>query len=534
MAFIPCRTSGGAGGKSAVAACAQRGRAITTTRESLQEMLVRNPAPPTLRECPPVPRNPAPQTRILVPGRNCWRLERASKAAVLVDASDYYARLAGALQRAEQSILIVGWDFDGRIKLCPGDEECPMLGDFLLSLVEAKPQLEIHILVWSFAVIHAPSAPLPLIVGAPWQDHPRVHIRLDRKHPFYASHHQKLVCIDDALAFCGGMDLTVRRWDTCGHDETHPHRLDPAGAAYKPVHDVQMVVAGDAARAVADVARERWQRATGQVLTAIGHATDVWPDDLEPEHIDVPVGVSRTAPGWGDAPPVDEIAALTIDMLSVARQSIYIETQYFTSRAVRDWMVRSLAPRRGPEIVVIAKRSLSGNMERLVMETNRDRAVRRIRQADRHNRFRIVYPIVPGECGACEVSMHAKVMIIDDEIMRVGSSNLNNRSMGLDTECDLTIEARDDETRRAIAGVRDRLLAEHLDVSPEVVAETMGAQQSLIRTIDRLNHRARGLRPLPETRLGGPLGSIPGTWLLDPPRPFEPLWWLRRKRGRQS
>ena len=492
----------------------------------MQHTLVRNRASET--------RSNAPQTRILLPGRNCWRLARAAKAAVLVDASDYYARLDWALRRAERSILIVGWDFDGRIELCPDQDGCAPLGEFLLSLVEARPQLQVHILVWSLAVIHAPSAPLPLIVGAHWQDHPRIHVRLDREHPLYAAHHQKLVCIDDALAFCGGMDLTVRRWDTCGHDESHPHRLDPAGVAYSPVHDVQMLVAGETARAVAEVARQRWRRATGQALVTSEHAGDIWPDDLDPEFVNVPVAISRTAPGWGDAPAVEEIASLTLDMLSAARHSIYIETQYFTSRAVRDWMEKSLAARRGPEIVVIAKRSLAGKMERLVMENNRERVVRRLRQADRHNRFRIFYPVVAGKCGACEVSVHAKVMIIDNEMMRVGSSNFNNRSMGLDTECDLTVEARDDETRRAIAGVRERFLAEHLDVSPEVIEETMAADGSLIRTIDRLNHRARGLRPFPETRFGGPLRSIPGTWLLDPPRPFEPLWWLRRKRHRQG
>ena len=47
------------------------------------------------------------------------------------------------------------------------------------------------------------------------------------------------------------------------------------------------------------------------------------------------------------------------------------------------------------------------------------------------------------------IIVHAKMTIIDDKLLRIGSSNLNNRSMGLDSECDLTIEVREDDGRRA-------------------------------------------------------------------------------------
>src|SRR5690242_5700994 len=93
---------------------------------------------------------------ILKTGHNCWRIAPARRAAVLIDGADYYARLEQALTRAEKSIIIVGWDFDAGIKLRPEDESCPRLGDFLRSLVEQKPALEIRVLVWSVAVLHAP------------------------------------------------------------------------------------------------------------------------------------------------------------------------------------------------------------------------------------------------------------------------------------------------------------------------------------------------------------------------------------------
>ena len=61
-------------------------------------------------------------------------------------------------------------------------------------------------------------------------------------------------------------------------------------------------------------------------------------------------------------------------------------------------------------------------------------------------------------------------MIVDDEFLRIGSANFSNRSMGLDTECDVAIEARGDErVAKAIREFRNMLLGEHLGVPPERV-----------------------------------------------------------------
>jgi phosphatidylserine/phosphatidylglycerophosphate/cardiolipin synthase-like enzyme len=130
--------------------------------------------------------------------------------------------------------------------------------------------------------------------------------------------------------------------------------------------------------------------------------------------------------------------------------------------------------------------------------------------------------------------VHSKLVIIDDEILRIGSANLNNRSMGLDTECDIVIEANNDATRRAIAHVRHRLLGEHLDVSPEAVAQAVIDRGSLVHAIDYLNRNRRGLRPFPETKLNGPIESVLCTWLFDPTRPLQPLWWRRRHKRKEG
>ena len=103
------------------------------------------------------------------------------------------------------------------------------------------------------------------LYGLGWKPHRRVHFRYDNTHPVGGSHHQKIVVIDDRVAFCGGIDLTCRRWDTCAHARRDAQRVRQ-GAPYPPFHDLMMAVEGDAARALGDLVRERWRKATGETL----------------------------------------------------------------------------------------------------------------------------------------------------------------------------------------------------------------------------------------------------------------------------
>jgi uncharacterized membrane protein YdjX (TVP38/TMEM64 family) len=107
-------------------------------------------------------------------------------------------------------------------------------------------------------------------------------------------------------------------------------------------------------------------------------------------------------------------------------------------------------------------------------------------------------------------------------LIRVGSANLNNRSMGLDTECDLAIEARNPAAEKSIASLRARLLAEHLGVSPETVAETYAAERSLSRAIETLRGGGRTLQILDGTVPEWLNDMVPEAAVLDPERPLRP------------
>ena len=212
---------------------------------------------------------------------------------MLVDAADYFAHLETALRKAQRSIIIIGWDFDASIRLRQDDRGSPELGDLLRTLVEERADLEIRLLIWNLSTIHAPGATMPLLFGAPWQDHPRITLRLDNPHPVYGAHHQKIVCIDDAIAFVGGIDLTVDRWDTQDHEPDDKRRVCADGSLYGAVHDIQMAVDGEAARVL-----QRSLTIAGGLRPESDRPErapqSIWPHDLEPDFTNVSVGVART------------------------------------------------------------------------------------------------------------------------------------------------------------------------------------------------------------------------------------------------
>jgi phospholipase D1/2 len=154
--------------------------------------------------------------------------------------------------------------------------------------------------------------------------------------------------------------------------------------------------------------------------------------------------------------------------------------------------------------------------------------VKRLRAADRFGRLRICYPTVRGlEDQSIEdqsIVVHSKILVADNRLFRVGSANLTDRSMRLDTECDLTIEATDERQEAEIARLRNRLLGEHLGLSAEAVKERLAYDRSLIRLIDSCSSQSRCLRELPED---GRATQILSDALIDPPQPLTPAFVVR-------
>jgi phospholipase D1/2 len=436
-------------------------------------------------------------------GYNCWSIARAERVAFIVDAKDYFEAFYRAALLAQRSIMVLAWDFNSQTKLhydaVPKDGPPALVGEFLNYITRRRRGLHVHILNWDYPMVFGTDREFPPIYGlGGWTPPRRVHLRYDDTHPVGASQHQKVVVIDDALAFVGGIDLTVRRWD-CGDHAAEDSRRTAYEKPYPPFHDTMIAVDGDAARQLADLARERWRLATGQRLKPASVDSDPWPAQLEPSVVGVDVGIARTLPPRGELPAVREVEKLYLDMIAAARRTIYIENQYFTAPRIAAALERRLAEPDGPEIVLVLRLLSHGWLEEATMHVLRTRLIQRLRQADRHDRFRVYYPHVPGLPDGNCIDVHSKLMIVDDTVLRIGSSNLCNRSMALDTECDLVVESRGQaRVATAIGEFRDKLLAEHLDTQPERVRQEVARNGNLHRAIAAFRDQPRTLHELEE------------------------------------
>lgn len=469
-------------------------------------------------------------TPILQPGRNCWRIERAHRFGMLIDADAYFRAVRHAIRHARRSVFILGWDIDSRMLLVPdgaNDGYPEPLGEFLHAVVAERPNLRIYVLNWDFAMLYALEREWLPVYKLGWRTHRRLAFHMDGRHPAGASHHQKVVVIDDALAFVGGLDLTGSRWDTPEHAAPEPRRRDCNGKPYAPFHDVQAMVDGDVARALGELCRERWRRATGTVVHGVAVSPDetLWPNNVVPDLTEVPVAIARTEPAYDGHGGVFEVRQLHLDAIARAHAHLFFENQYFTSDMLGAALAARLQEARGPEMLVITPQTQSGWLEESTMGILRARLHRRLQAADRHARYRLCCPRLPGLHSAC-LNVHSKVFTADDRLLSVGSANLSNRSMAFDTECNLAIEAVGDESERArvagaIAGMRARLLAEHLAATPQQVAAQTRARASLHAAVDAVSHGERTLVPLhpsePETSV-----LIPEPGIFDSEKPIEP------------
>jgi phosphatidylserine/phosphatidylglycerophosphate/cardiolipin synthase-like enzyme/membrane protein DedA with SNARE-associated domain len=434
---------------------------------------------------------------ILRPGKNCTAVAHAARVALLVDAAAYFRAFHRAALKAERSITILGWDFDSRTPLHldetrRGDPPA-LLGDFLNWLARRRRSLQIRVLNWDYPAVYGTDRETRPLYGFGWSPHRRVHLRYDDTHPFAGSQHQKIAVIDDTVAFAGGIDMALKRWDTPEHLGADPRRRVD-GKPYPPVHDLMIAVDGKAAGALGDVARARWLRATGEKLKACRPPKgDPWPQELAVDIEDVDVGIAQTLPPEDGKPAVREVEALYLDMIAAAKSSIYIENQYFTSPVIADALAGRLGEPGGPEVLLVLRLLSHGWLEEHTMHVLRTTMLKRLIAADRHGRLRVCYPHVPGLAEGCCVDVHSKLMIVDDDLLRIGSSNIANRSMGVDAECDLLVEARGrDELRKAIAGFRARLLAEHMACEAGAVREQAG----MCAAVDALSCKERCLKKL--------------------------------------
>lgn len=492
------------------------------------------------------------------PNRNCWRVVRASHVSILVDYGNYYRDLRESILKARKSIFVLGWDIDSRIELLRGKDAAGQKNvtffDLIADVARRNPDLQIYLNKWDYSVFFMQQRE-PF-----WMRHwtslnlPNIHLCLDDVLPLGGCHHQKVVVIDDEVAFWGGMDVALGRWDFRQHHVKNRHRADPTLGIhgpdkehFGPYHDIQAVLAGPAARALAELARERWRVSCPRMdlpplEPPAGDALpQCWPDTDPPDFRDMNVAIARTMPKLKDVPQTEEIIRLLVDEIGSAKKFIYIENQFLCSLEIAQALNRRLREIPDLKVLLISCHQPQGIMERKAMWGGRVRFRDILESGGAAGRTAMAYPASRENGKEATVRIHSKLMIVDDRFLHIGSANINNRSMGMDTECDVTLIGETDEQRRKIAAVRNDLIREHTGYEAEEIDRMVHESPSAKCFLEEKSGSRQHLRAIDDSAYRDERFISLAIALADPRRPlitagltrFPEILRLRQWKGRR-
>jgi len=452
-----------------------------------------------------------------------FAIASADQGGVLIDADSYYRTLYRAVERAERSVLISGWQFETGFKLLRGEDERRATRpvkflDFMSAVCDERPELHIYLLAWKYSVVYAHDRERDQKTKFTAKNR-RIFFEWDAHPALEGSHHQKFVVVDGALAFVGGIDLCDARWDDCEHRAEHPDRVNVTGGPCKPYHDVQACFTGPLVHSVSEIFCERWGRATDRHLelpkpsarrcdlAELSDGAIAWVHARR-------AALSRTqVDARAESGPITEIERLFRAAIASAERLIYAETQYFTSRTVAKLLLARLhdAARSKLEIVIVLPHGADTPMEKIALGSAEEEVLGQVLEAARlaGHQMRLVYPASRNaDGGESPTFIHSKLLIVDDRLLVVGSPNFTERSIALDTELAVSWECDDQSSIRA---VRTRLLSEHSGVSAHEFVEISGLCSKLDRLITSGETRLRRR----EVGASNPVGVLLGD-LFDP------------------
>lgn len=439
--------------------------------------------------------------KILSAGRNCRGIYEVNQSGLLVDGRNYYRAFYDAAKKARRYILMAGWQFERSVPLLRGEEarqaHTPVImAPFLNDLCERHEDLEIFILMWDFSAVVSLDKEWfnKFILELTTSD--RIHFRFDGRHALYASHHQKVVVIDGKTAFVGGLDIAANGWDDRTHWAENAERVLSGEEQYEPYHDVQSCVTGPIAWELARLFEQRWIHAGGREL----HLSPPSSSDNIMLRKMLPIAAAKAAVSITRAQtlvpllePAMEIRQLYLDAIAASERLIYIENQYFSSQAVYQALKERFIDRSRPcpEIILILPKRLHTFVEDISLSVVQAKMLRSLAQiAEQYNRsFGVYYTAAAVRAADKEKAtyIHSKVLIIDDRFLSLGSANITNRSMGMDTELNLSWEADSVDQQdliRSIRRVRGNLLAEHTGLRKLSQRKALSRSKGLIEYLN--------------------------------------------------
>jgi phosphatidylserine/phosphatidylglycerophosphate/cardiolipin synthase-like enzyme len=419
---------------------------------------------------------------------------------VLVDGAEAFPAIAEAIAGAREYVHLAGWHVAPGFALTRC-EPMVVLGTLLAEMAE---RVDVRVLVWA-------GSPLPVfhptrseVADAVETLTRRTRIRCKpdpREHPFHC-HHEKIVIVDGRLAFVGGIDITDQGGDRYDSSE-HPSRRRLAW------HDVSTRLQGPA---VADVDRHfamRWAEVTGERIDAADPPAEAGPTTVQ---------VVRTvAEDMYDAVPHGEFRILEsyLRALRSAQSFVYLENQFLWSPEIVDVLsdkLRNPPSDRFRLVLLLPAKANNGQ------DDTRGQLAALV-EADAGHR-RLLAATIRAHTGSRDdpLYVHAKVGIVDDRWLTVGSANLNAHSLLNDTEMNVVTDDAE-----LVRQVRTRLWAEHLEVAAQDIADASPveivdehwkpiADEQLERyqSGGAATHRLRGLRGVSRRsrRLLGPLDGL--------------------------
>ena len=441
-------------------------------------------------------------TELLVPGLSCAEVFPSARSGVLVDGRDFYKAVYDACCKAKRTIVMAGWQFASKVELLRGDdargcEHPTRLVDFLRELCERNPDLHVYLLAWdASAVFTFERQPLQSLMFH-IRGHERIHYKMDNRHPRGASHHQKLIIVDNAIAFVGGMDVCNSRWDNREH--LAECGIRDGSRKCSPYHDVQAYVTGESVELLRKWFCVRWQLATGKELDL----PEMPHEDIHVESsfdVEAPrIALARTLPRMKDPPhsPVREIYELHVRAIAAAERVIYIENQYLSSDEIADALERRMIARTEQplEIIFVLPARSAGFKERISIGIYQQRLLEKVGRVAKQtgHRLGVYYSSACGKKGEVPVFIHAKVLAVDDRFLLVSSANTTNRSMGFDTELGVAWEAP--TPTESLRNARIDLMAEQCGLSAEEREAVLADPTDLVARLDELarnkQHRLR-------------------------------------------
>ncbi|TML17803.1 MAG: phospholipase [Actinobacteria bacterium] len=368
-----------------------------------------------------------------------------SSLEVLIDGAEALPRLAAELRKARSHVHLAGWYVSPYFALVRE----PARVELRTLLSELAERLPVRVLLWA-------GSPLPLF-------HPdrddvegvthaltfgtEVQVARDKQERPMHCHHEKIVVIDDRVAFVGGIDLTTYagdRYDAQAHEAR-------GGVGW---HDAACLLRGPVVADVADHFRQRWRDVTDEELP---------PAKRQRRAGEVEVQVVRTVPEhvYESIPGDFAILESYTRALRSAERFIYLENQFLWSSEIaqilRDKIVHP--PTDDFRLVLVLPADANDGAD-----DTRGQLADLIESDDGAGRVLACTLRALGPLGPCPVYVHAKIGIVDDRWLTLGSANLNEHSLFNDTE--LNVVTCDEDLVRS---TRLRLWSEHLERPEQAV-----------------------------------------------------------------